>query len=159
MPTGLQQLRNGAWSIRWRLIATTPGVQNPVVLFGINQRNVAQGLIEIVGECIDHLSQPAGQPLDGGSTVQLGAEDNVAVIAGIAGAEEVDAQIGVCHVEGWFQGGAHGVLAARPNRIDYPGGGQVIADVHDNLEQRVARQRTHGITLSTTRSKGRSWCV
>ena len=28
-------------------------------------------------------------------------------------------------------------------RLDHPGGGQVVADVHDDLEQRVTRQRAH----------------
>src|ERR1700733_2086177 len=138
LPAGLEDLRHSAWPVGWRLIAVTPVGQDAVMLFCIRQRHVPQTLVDVPSKLGDDPSQPAGQPFDGVALVELGAEDQVAPIArrtrsvGAVGAEEVDAEVGVRHIENWVQRRAYRVLlaAAVGRRFDYSRGGQVIPHVH-----------------------------
>ena len=131
-------------------VPATPLCQDALLFLRVGQHHIPQTLIDVVGKLGDDTGQPAGQPFDGVPLIELCAEDQVADIAcgtgvvGSVGAEEVDAEVGVRHVENRVQRRAHGVLpVAVRRRFDDTRGGQVIADMHDHLEQRMARQRAH----------------
>ena len=61
-------------------------------------------------------------------------------VVSAVGSKEVDAEVRMRHIENGVQRGAHRVLVLAPvrRRVDYPRGGQVIAHVHDDLEQRIS---------------------